>query len=168
MIRKAENGLRKLLSNEATSEETVFETEKALRSLRQRAKNTQTLRHSLRLQNEEWKQRVYKSEQGQRTIDQQLIDTCMQRGDILMQQESLVRDLRRATQSLPDDDKEEEEDGEGGQQVVVEELRKAFSEEMSNLKMMEGQLVHVVDEMNRIKRKRTDLERKLKNVEHEW
>lgn len=134
----------------------------------------------------------------QSRIDQAIIDARVTAGDLGMTRDSLARDVVRAKRALGALDREEGSDGTGAgslvndvvnhgigsdvsrrrsssrlssddpDDVILAPLQRQLTEEIKNLKLAEVQLVNVVDEINRVKKIRADLRRKMKDAEREW
>lgn len=178
-------------------EKTVDDAEGALRSLRTRIKH-EGMRHQLRNEEMARLQSMLATtDDTQSRIDQAIIDARVTAGDLGMTRDSLARDVVRAKRALGALDLEESSDdilpnesskeiitnglnnGASRRQshsrissddydVVLAPLHRQLAEEIKNLKMTELQLVNVVDEINRVKKIRAELRRKMKDAEREW
>lgn len=178
-------------------EKTVDDAEGALRSLRTRIKH-EGMRHQMRNEEMARLQNMLATtDDTQSRIDQAIIDARVTAGDLGMTRDSLARDVVRAKRALGALDLEESSDdilpnestndmmtnglnnGASRRQshakissddydVVLAPLHRQLADEIKNLKMTELQLVNVVDEINRVKKIRADLRRKMKDAEREW
>lgn len=189
-ILRAENGLTNLLETSDITDSMVNEAEKALRLLCDRVKNARTRRQHLCLQNEQLQNTITSCEERQRQVDQDIINARISAGDTLMTRDALARDVVRARRALDaadisEDQSDNSQDGrqksweqlatgmndissDGDNDDELRRLRSVLAEEMGKLNLAEKQLVDVVDEITRIRKKRTELHAKMRDAEQEW
>lgn len=189
-ILRAENGLTDLLESSDVTDAMVNEAEKALRLLSDRMKNAHVRRQHLRSQNEQMQLTITSCEQRQRQVDRDIIDARIRAGDTLMTRDALARDVGRARRALDATDISEGQpygstddrlrsweqlaegttnfEADGNDDDELRRLRNVLMDEMRKLHQAEKQLVDVVDEITRIRKKRAELHTKMRDAEQDW
>lgn len=76
--------------------------------------------------------------------------------------------LASIDKSIRHDDHGQEDHADDCDDHELNMLRRGLADEMASLRAAEKQLVDVVDEITRIRRKRSELRRKLRDAEQEW
>lgn len=187
MVQRAEESLTKMLNSDKISEATVEEAECALRDLRERLMRTRAQREEIRAQNENILQTRAAAEEHHQQIDHDIIETKVREGDMQMTRDCLARDVGRARRALKELDEtpraseianNRSADWEQLARLSTsvdleddEELSKMkgkLADEVTKLKMTERQLVEVADEITRVRKKRSEIQRMMKDAEQEW
>lgn len=189
IIQRAEAGLSTLvhLDTTTTSETTVTHLERALRVLRDRLQATRTRQADLRMERDERMRVAAAADAHHHRVENDIIDTRVREGDMQMTRDALARDVGRARRALRAVDESvqadvdlsnfswshlcmqaSQPDEDVGEEGEIVNLKRNLAEEMNRLKFAEMQLVDVADEIMRVRKKRTDLRRKMKDAEQEW
>lgn len=170
-VRTTEEKLRLLLVTENTARSTappdIAGTSEALQALRARLGRARGLRARIgMLEREKNEERVVRVEMG-------IIAAKVEAGEVLGARDGLRRDVARARRALEVDRDpgvggtnggESEEEGEEG--CII--LEKRAAAEIARLRVVEQELLSVTEEIDAIRKRRAELQKKVLEAQEEW
>lgn len=178
-LTRARESLQALLSAPAPDTDAAARAADALQALRARLQAAQRRRAALADASRCAASAAAAAADHTRRIDSELIAAKLQAGELLTERDSIARDLARARRALARLDDAVGDAGlaqpEAGStdaaaqgEESLEALVARVADEMERMSVAEKMLVEVVDEINAVKKRRAELEEKVRAAQEEW
>lgn len=181
---RARDALEELLHNPNPAASQISTAIDALEKLRARLSTARHIRKSV--QQSVAKQATLKADEDAHLnrLDSEIIRAKMEVGELLTERDLVARDLGRARRTLErldasveemrkeKRDRKREERSAGGaalsNEQKVQKLLKTTREDMARMREAEEHLVHVVEQLDVIRKRKTELQEKVRMAQEEW
>lgn len=182
---RARDALQLLIHASPPDAQQVSAAIDALESLRARLSTAQRVRHSLRESTRRQTAERAAAASHLHQLDSDIIQTKMGAGELLTERDSVARDLARARRSFERLDasveemrKEDRERVKKGQSIgesrehrdneEVQRLLRISTGEIERMRIAEKRLVDVVEDLNEVRKRKLELQEKIKMAQEEW